>query len=49
MPVLEDFNPGDTEPVQALYVEQAHMSNRIRVFIDFLTKRIRTRPAKLSE
>lgn len=49
VPILEAFNPGDTEPVQALYVDQAHMSNRIRVFIDFLTKRIRTRPAKLPE
>jgi DNA-binding transcriptional LysR family regulator len=37
IPILEDFNPGDTEPVQALFVDHAHMANRIRVFIDYVT------------
>lgn len=41
LPVLEAFNPGDREPVQALYVEHAHLSDRIRVFIDFVAERSR--------
>lgn len=36
LPVLDAFNPGDREPVQALYVDHAHLSDRIRVFIDFV-------------
>lgn len=47
--VLEDFNPGDTEPVQALYVDHTHMANRIRVFIDFLVARLKSRPTPLPE
>lgn len=39
LPVLEDFNPGDREPVHALYVEQSYVSDRVRVFIDFLAER----------
>lgn len=43
--VLEDFNPGDIEPVHAVYVDHEHLSNRIRVFIDFLAERT---PRKLA-
>ncbi len=47
--VLEAYNPGDTEPVQALFVDHAHMANRIRVFIDFLVEHLKSRPAPLPE
>jgi DNA-binding transcriptional LysR family regulator len=38
--VLEEFNPGDIEPIHAVYVDHEHLSNRIRVFVDFLAERI---------
>lgn len=38
VPVLEDFNPGDTEPLHAVYVGHDHLSARIRAFIDFLSE-----------
>jgi DNA-binding transcriptional LysR family regulator len=38
--LLEEFNPGDQEPVQALFVDRAHLSDRIRVFIDFIAARV---------
>lgn len=41
VPVLEDFNPGDTEPLQALYVNHAHMTARIRALIDYLISNLR--------
>ena len=41
LPVLEAFNPGDREPVHALYVEHPYLSDRIRVFIDFVADRCR--------
>jgi DNA-binding transcriptional LysR family regulator len=47
VPLLEDYNPGDTAPVNALYVDHAHLSARIRVFIDYLAASIKTRPAPL--
>lgn len=39
--VLEEFNPGDLEPVHALFVDQAHLATRIRVFLDFVVKAIK--------
>lgn len=36
VPILEAFNPRDTEPVQTLFVDHAHLANRIRVFIDYV-------------
>ncbi len=36
--VLDDFNSGDREPVQALFVDHSHLSDRIRVFLDFLSE-----------
>jgi DNA-binding transcriptional LysR family regulator len=43
VPVLEDYNPGDLEPIHALYVDHAHLANRIRVFIDFVVQALRHR------
>lgn len=34
--LLDPFNPGDTEPVHAVYVGHEHVSNRVRAFIDYL-------------
>lgn len=36
VPVLEDYNPGDREPVSVIYAEQSHLAARIRAFVDFL-------------
>lgn len=44
VPVLEEFNPGDREPVHALFVNQAHLASRIRVFLDFVIKAIKSDP-----
>lgn len=41
IPILEGYNPGDTEPVQALYLDHAHLANRIRVFIDYVVEALR--------
>jgi DNA-binding transcriptional LysR family regulator len=43
VPVLEEFNPGDLEPIHALYVDHAHLANRMRVFIDFIVAALRDR------
>lgn len=42
--VLEDYNPDDREPVHALFVNQAHLASRIRVFLDFVIAAIRADP-----
>lgn len=47
LPILEEYNPGDTEPVHALYVDHPHLSARIRVFIDYLVASIGKRPDPL--
>jgi DNA-binding transcriptional LysR family regulator len=39
-PVLEEFNPGDREPVSVIYADQSHLSARIRAFVDFLADRL---------
>jgi len=36
VPLLEDFNPGDREPIHAVFVGGSTMSARVRVFVDFL-------------
>ncbi|WP_281719146.1 LysR family transcriptional regulator, partial [Pandoraea apista] len=39
--VLEDYNPGDLEPVHAVYVGQGgHLPARVRAFLDFLVANI---------
>jgi DNA-binding transcriptional LysR family regulator len=42
VPVLEDYNPGDTEAINAIFVGQGgHLPARVRAFLDFLAERIR--------
>jgi DNA-binding transcriptional LysR family regulator len=43
VPVLESYNPGDLEPIHALFVDQAHLANRIRVFVDFIADALKGR------
>ncbi|VVD68958.1 LysR family transcriptional regulator [Pandoraea horticolens] len=39
--VLEDYNPGDLEPVHAVYVGQGgHLPARVRAFLDFLVANV---------
>lgn len=40
VPLLEAFNPGDREPIHAVFVGGANMPARVRVFVDFLTERL---------
>jgi len=41
-PVLEKFNPGDTEAIHAVFIGQGgHLPARIRTFIDYLAENIR--------
>lgn len=41
VPILEEFNPGDTEVIHALFVGGAHTPARVRVFVDFLASRLK--------
>ena len=42
VPVLEKFNPGDTDPLHAIFVGQGgHLPARVRAFLDFLVEKIR--------
>jgi DNA-binding transcriptional LysR family regulator len=42
VPLLESFNPGDTEAIHAVFLGQANqMAARVRAFIDFLTENVR--------
>ncbi|QIB34558.1 LysR substrate-binding domain-containing protein [Ancylobacter pratisalsi] len=41
VPLLEAFNPGDVEPIHAIFVGGANMPARVRVFIDYLADRLR--------
>lgn len=38
VPVLEAFNPGDREPIHAVFVGGAAMPARVRAFVDFLVE-----------
>ncbi|MFC3694484.1 LysR substrate-binding domain-containing protein [Chenggangzhangella methanolivorans] len=40
-PILEEFNPGDVEPLHAVFVGGASTPARIRAFVDFLAARLR--------
>ncbi len=42
VPLLEDYNPGDIEPMSAIYSSQSHVPLRIRCFIDFLVENLPT-------
>lgn len=41
VPLLEAFNPGDREPIHAVFVGGANTPARVRVFVDFLVERLR--------
>lgn len=41
VPLLEAFNPGDVEPIHAVFVGGANMPARVRVFVDFLAEGLR--------
>jgi len=41
VPLLEAFNPGDREPIHAVFVGGANTPARVRVFVDFLAERLR--------
>jgi DNA-binding transcriptional LysR family regulator len=38
--VLPGFNPGDTEEIHAIFRNQRHLPQRVRVFIDFLVEKM---------
>lgn len=38
MPLLQAFNPGDREPIHAVFVGGTAMPARVRVFVDFLVE-----------
>lgn len=45
VPILEAFNPGDVEPIHAVFVGGATLPARVRVFVDYLAERLhRDRP-----
>jgi len=40
VPILENFNPGDVEPIHAVFAGGANLPARVRVFVDFLVERL---------
>ena len=40
VPVLEAYNPGDTESIHAVYVGGGHLPARVRAFLDYLVDRV---------
>ena len=40
--ILEEFNPGDSEQIHAVFVGGANTPARVRVFVDFLASRLHT-------
>jgi len=42
VPVLEAYNPGDTESIHAVYVGGGHLPARVRAFLDYLVETVRT-------
>ncbi|WP_394780492.1 LysR family transcriptional regulator [Undibacterium sp.] len=38
--LLPEYNPGDTEEINAIFLNQRFMPHRVRVFIDFLVERL---------
>ncbi|OLP55607.1 LysR family transcriptional regulator [Rhizobium rhizosphaerae] len=46
VPLLEAFNPGDREPIQAVFLGGPSMPARLRVLIDFLAARMGRRAAR---
>jgi DNA-binding transcriptional LysR family regulator len=47
VPILEDFNPGDTEEISAIFLGQGgHLPSRVRAVIEFLAATV---PRRLNE
>ncbi|MDR6235267.1 DNA-binding transcriptional LysR family regulator [Pseudomonas psychrotolerans] len=40
VPLLEAWNPGDLEPIHAVFIGGPAMPARVRVFVDFLVERL---------
>lgn len=40
VPLLEAYNPGDVEPIHAVFVGGTAMPARVRAFVDFLVERL---------
>ncbi len=50
MPVLEAFNPGDEEEINAVFVGPSeHLPMRVHALLDFLKERIRIGPRAAGE
>lgn len=41
VPILEEFNAGDTEQIHAVFVGGANTPARVRAFVDFIARRLR--------
>lgn len=41
VPLLEEFNPGDVEEINAVFIGAGHMPARVRCFVDYLVERLR--------
>jgi DNA-binding transcriptional LysR family regulator len=41
VPLLEEFNPGDVEEINAVFIGGAHVPARVRCFVDYLVERRR--------
>jgi DNA-binding transcriptional LysR family regulator len=42
VPVLEDFNPGDLEPIHAVFVGHGgQLPARVRAFLDYLVEHVK--------
>jgi DNA-binding transcriptional LysR family regulator len=44
VPLLERFNPGDLEVVNAVYVGDGHIHRRVRAFIDHMVETVGSSP-----
>lgn len=41
VPILDAYNPGDREPIHALFIGGTTMPARVRVFVDYLAEKLR--------
>jgi DNA-binding transcriptional LysR family regulator len=44
VPVLEKYNPGDLEMINAVYVGGGHVPRRVKAFIDHLAENLKNAP-----
>jgi len=49
VPLLEEFNPGDVEDINAVFMGGRHMPARVRCFVDYLVERLRSPERASSE